>query len=341
MSDSPDLSDHRLVILFGPGRSGTSSVAGTLARMGVDVPKPEVPPNNSNPRGFYEPQWVVDFHKDILGRANVSTLDVAPDAPEVAEKAAREGDAPDRLREWLAGALTESRQIIIKDPRTVLLSQLWIDAATDLGVEPGFLTMMRHPAEVSGSRTMHYAKSDDADRRRALAVRQIAGWVNIALISERVTRGHRRVTVRYPDLLEDWRRQADRIGSALDLRLDPPTSLAQHPVDEFLDAGLRRSQVDWSSLEVPDTLEAIGESLWEAYAGLIETDEADDASFDALAARYASVHAASVALATDHFRRVRKPRRNHAQGARRKTAQTSEPQRRRGPLSAIRGLRKG
>ncbi len=49
--------------------------------------------------------------------------------------------------------------IIVNDPRTVLLSRLWLETADEVGVMPGFVTMMRHPAEVSASRTMHYAKS--------------------------------------------------------------------------------------------------------------------------------------------------------------------------------------
>ena len=59
-------SDSRLVIVVGSGRSGTSTVAGTLKYLGLRVPPPEIAPNETNPRGFFEPRWVVDFHKREL-----------------------------------------------------------------------------------------------------------------------------------------------------------------------------------------------------------------------------------------------------------------------------------
>ncbi len=287
-------------------------MAGTLARLGLHVPKPEVPPNKSNPRGFYEPQWVIDFHKEVLDAASVRTLDLAPDAPARVDAVVRSGDYAQRLRTWLADALTQSQQIIVKDPRTVLLSRLWLETAEDLGITPGFVTMMRHPAEVSASRTMHYTKSTDDDRRRALAVRQIGGWVNIALESERVTRGAHRVVVRYTDLLEDWRGQAERVRRGLDLTYEPDLTTEPHPVDEFLDAGLRRNVVDWSGLEIPAALVELGEGVWQAYAALSAapgdqealTPDLDD-TFDALGAAYAAQHEEAVAFAADHYRRER------------------------------------
>ena len=304
--------DARLVIILGPGRSGTSSMAGTLARLGLDVPKPEVRPNKSNPRGFYEPQWVVDLHKEILDTAGVRTLDLAPDAPARVDAVVRSGDYAERLRAWLTEALAQSRQIIVKDPRTVLLSRLWLETADEVGVMPGFVTMMRHPAEVSASRTMHYAKSAEEDRRSALAVRQVGGWVNIALESERVTRGAPRVVVRYTDLLEDWRAQAERVRVGLDLRYTPDPSVVPHPVDEFLDAGLRRNVVEWSALELPAGLVELAEAVWQAYVAL-SAESGDqpgsgtdvEHTFDALSATYAAQHAAAVAFAADHYRRER------------------------------------
>ncbi|MGH1563796.1 sulfotransferase family protein [Mumia sp. DW29H23] len=311
MPSSPARSDSRLVILLGPGRSGTSSMAGTLAHLGLLVPKPEVAPNKSNPRGFFEPQWVVDFHKEVLDEAGVRTLDLAPDAPARVDELIREGDYADRLRTWLSDALGQSPQIIVKDPRTVLLSRLWVDTARELGVEPGFVTMMRHPAEVSASRQMHYTKSADEDRKRALAVRQIGGWINIALESERVTRGSRRVVVRYPDLLADWRAQAARVRDGLDLAYDPDLSVDPHPVDDFLDVGLRRNVVDWSAMELPESLVALGEGVWQAYAELAEMSgdaaaDADlEATFDRLTETYAAQHEEAVAFAADYYRRDR------------------------------------
>ncbi len=71
---------RRLVLVTGPGRSGTSTVTGSLKRLGLHVPQPEVPADETNPRGFYEPQWVVDFHKSLLNPIPVRAMDARPQA---------------------------------------------------------------------------------------------------------------------------------------------------------------------------------------------------------------------------------------------------------------------
>ena len=41
-------------------------MSGTLQTLGVHVPQPEVSPDDTNPKGFGEPQWAVDFHDRYL-----------------------------------------------------------------------------------------------------------------------------------------------------------------------------------------------------------------------------------------------------------------------------------
>ena len=77
----------RLVLVTGSGRSGTSSVAGTLKRLGLHVPQPEVPADEKNPRGYYEPLWVTEFHKRVLNPVPVRTIDTRPDAAAIADGA--------------------------------------------------------------------------------------------------------------------------------------------------------------------------------------------------------------------------------------------------------------
>ena len=77
MSEAPPENRVRLVVVTGSGRSGTSTVAGTLKRLGLHVPQPEMPPDETNPRGFYEPIWVVDFHKRLLNSIPARTNDAA------------------------------------------------------------------------------------------------------------------------------------------------------------------------------------------------------------------------------------------------------------------------
>src|ERR671914_378348 len=66
---------RRIVFVVGSGRSGTSTMTGALQTLGMHVPQPEVAADETNPKGFGEPQWVVDFHTELLQRCNVQVSD--------------------------------------------------------------------------------------------------------------------------------------------------------------------------------------------------------------------------------------------------------------------------
>ena len=74
------MSDRSLIFVAGSGRSGTSLFSGMLQRLGYHVPQPEVPADDTNPKGFAESQWVVDFHTKLLRRAKVQVSDARPAA---------------------------------------------------------------------------------------------------------------------------------------------------------------------------------------------------------------------------------------------------------------------
>ena len=75
---NPDGVARKVLLVAGAGRSGTSTLAGIVSRLGMHVPLPEVPPDDSNPRGFSEPQWVVDVHDEWLAESLVQVSDALP-----------------------------------------------------------------------------------------------------------------------------------------------------------------------------------------------------------------------------------------------------------------------
>ncbi|MGH3359104.1 MAG: sulfotransferase family protein [Nocardioidaceae bacterium] len=290
---------RRIVIVAGPGRSGTSSFAGTLKRLGLHVPEPEIQPNATNPSGFYEPRWVVDFHNRLLDRAAVRTLDQSPDARARAERIGAKPGVRKKLHSWLGEALEQAPQLIIKDPRTTWFSQLWVEIAGEHGISPGFVTMLRHPAEVSGSRQTYYGKDTSGAERRADDIVRIGGWINVALGAEQVSRGSGRSFVPYTDLVADWRTTMTRVGKDLDLSYAPGVELEPHPVDEFIDPDLRRIRIDWEDVDIPDNLRDIGERAWQSLSRLAgdDPDDADAvAAVTAVAEDYAELQADASAL---------------------------------------------
>ncbi len=302
---------RQLVIVSGAGRSGTSTVSGSLSRLGYHVPQPEVEANRSNPRGFYESRWVVDFHINLLRKGDATALDTRP---EVRETLRRIGERPrlrGELRSWLEGQL-EAGSLVVKDPRTVWFLDLWEETAADLGAEVKYLTMLRHPAEVVGSRDEYYGGRGTAQERAAGRIANLAGWVNCSLINERITRGRPRVFLQYTQLLGDWRAALQQVSDALGLEYASDISARKHPIDQFIDSGLRRVRGSWEDQWAPSWLQETAEESWQLLSGA--RGELDDpevrAALDEVTEHYEHDFAQAIALSRDHTRAaVRRARR--------------------------------
>ena len=282
-----------LVLITGTGRSGTSTMSGTFHHLGLHVPGPYLGSNESNPKGFFESQWSVRFHNKLTERAGVHIFDSRPQALAKVQAAITPRDR-ERLGAFLAEQAAVSDQVVVKDPRTVWVQDLWREVAADHGLDIRYVSMLRHPAEVVGSRTTYYAKvgessSADAEaERRQYAIFNVARWINNSLVNERETRGQRRAFVRYTDLLDDWRPVLAALHDDLGLRYDLDGAEAR-AVDDFIDPGLRRHTVTWEELDVPQEVQDLGQAVWEALQPLADDGGVDaDASarLDELAVRY-------------------------------------------------------
>jgi hypothetical protein len=290
--------DRRLVLVLGPGRSGTSALSGALAHSGFAVPEP-VAPEESNPAGFYEPQWVMDFHLELLKKADVRPLDSDPDAADVVAPLLKDADVRLQLHEWLAARFAEHERLVIKDPRLVWFLDLWVEVAEDLGHEPVFVMMLRHPSEVSSSRAEYYQSRETT---------ATAGWINVALRAEHVTRGSARALVRYPDLTADWRAVLTDLQHRLGLRLDPAPGQKPHPIDGFIDPTLRRRESGWEDTSVPETLRTLGDATFRALGELADDPSSVESMnrVDACRSAYRGLHADALDVVRHHLMREKR-----------------------------------
>ena len=125
-----DAGGRRLILVVGVGRSGTSLLAGVLGQAGLRIPQPEVRADDTNPRGFSEPRWVVDFHTRLLRERRVTVNDARPAAWDATNAAAADAAAIGELRSWLERQLAEGGITVVKDPRTAWFLPLWMRCAT-------------------------------------------------------------------------------------------------------------------------------------------------------------------------------------------------------------------
>ena len=316
-----------LVLVTGTGRSGTSTVSGSLHYLGLHVPGPYLGANKSNPKGFFESSWAVKFHKELTAAARIDGFDSRPGALQRAQEAVTP-EVRARLVEFLREHAS-SPQVVVKDPRSVWVQRLWKEAAAEVDLEIRYLSMLRHPAEVVGSRTTYYAKKADQAAQLHYQTINVARWVNSSLISERETRGEKRTFVPYTDLLEDWRPVLRRVADELGLTLNSDLARGEHhPVDDFIDPGLRRHEVTWDDLKTPRELRDVAQQVWDEQMVLCRTGGVDhecSARLDKLGEEYSRILTEAAAISHDAVEEARQnARRAGAHEARSRMARKRE-----------------
>jgi len=288
-----------LLLVAGSGRSGTSLFSSVVGNLGFHVPRPWVKADDSNPRGFGEPQWVVDKHIKLLRQANVHASDARPTAWADAAKVCLDEQVSTEVRVWLSEQFAGHDQVLIKDPRLLWFLPLWRRIGEELGATVHVVTMLRHPAEVVRSKLHWYQTMTLFDANRA------AGWLNTMLFTERATRDYLRAFIRFEDLLEDWTQPIARVSSQLEVpTLVNARAREQLSADDLVDSSLHRSKATWEDLDVPKDLIYLTEQVWEEFLSLADLEaDGDEEVLDRLDAHreeYVSYyrHAEHVAQST-------------------------------------------
>jgi hypothetical protein len=124
-----------LIAVLGMHRSGTSAAVGTMQQHGVEL-GPVSEENRSNPRGNRELRSLVRLHNRILERAGGSWWQ---------PPAAVQLEPDDRLERDSALSSIPGDRIAVKDPRMLLLLELWRE------LEPAWVGVIRNPVAVRRS----------------------------------------------------------------------------------------------------------------------------------------------------------------------------------------------
>lgn len=281
--------DRALVVVAGSGRSGTSLCSGLLHRLGFHIPQPEVQANRTNPRGFGEPQWAIDFHQRWLDTVDVSKEDARPAA---LVKMARVGNRPkvrEELSTWLGELFAEADRVVVKDPRLTWFTGLYAEVAAELDAQFFVVTMVRHPVETTRSREIAYGRGMTDTAR-------MTAWVNMMQAVEFATRDHPRALLSYRDVLADWRGTLEAADRHLGLELfDRATAEEIEAADALVDPSLRRTEATWDEYDVPADLRSVAEATYRELGALVigsdhEPDESALGRLDGLRDDYASFY---------------------------------------------------
>jgi hypothetical protein len=276
------------IVVLGMHRSGTSSLAGALVRLGGAAPTHLMDPAPTNVRGFFESPVIMALNDDVLAAADSHWADWRRfsrsriDAR--AEKALRS-----RALSALATEYGTSGVPVLKDPRLCRMMDFWTPVFEAAGWSTRFVIPIRSPFEVALS----------LQRRDGfpLSVGCLL-WLRHVLDAEADSRGASRAIVDWSRFLADWRGELDQISARLRTSWPSASPQAFESVGTFLSPDLRNFEANAEDLSVDP---AICRFVRDVHSAMLRVaDDPDDvavltrldslrAKFDAVATLFDSV----------------------------------------------------
>ena len=223
-------SRHAVVVL-GMHRSGTSALAGVLARLGCDLPDAIMPANEFNPKGFYESLKVYNLNDAILASGGSSWDDWQTFNPGWF-RSPRLDEFLERGAEVLREEYGKSRLFVLKDPRICRLMAFWTQLFAEQKIQPVYVLTHRNPIEV--------ARSLETREEWPLAAGLLL-WLRHVLEAEAGSRGARRCFASYDRLLDNWAGTVQRICERTGISFPRFSDSVGVEIDEFLSRSLRNS----------------------------------------------------------------------------------------------------
>lgn len=225
---------RQALLVLGMHRSGTSAVAGVMARLGAKNPRSLMAPAKDNPTGFSESIELQRFHDQILRSAGSRWSDWGPFNPDWSGSTVAE-QFSDLLPQLIEDEFGDAPMLLIKDPRICRFLPFWLQVLERMRIEPLFVIPVRNPLEVAGS----LEERNDFSPAHSMLI-----WLRHVLEAESETRRGTRSLIGYEQLLRDWRAQAKKIATDLSIRWPGWSSAVEVEIDDYLREELRHHVVE-------------------------------------------------------------------------------------------------
>ncbi len=245
------------IFMLGMHRSGTSVVTRVLSLLGCALPSDLLGANESNPTGHWESLRVIEINDALLsalGRRWDDVRELPADWLQRPETAT----ARLQIRAFIDREFSSAKLWLLKDPRLCRLAPLWIEVASGLGVDIRVIVPVRHPTEVAYS----LARRDAIGQGQGQLL-----WCQHLVEAERATREQTRVLVHFEDVVADWRAEAIRIASTLEIALATDSATVAEQIEAFITPALLHSDASDESGILTGYL-APAKPVSELYAGL-------------------------------------------------------------------------
>ena len=227
--------DHRLIVVLGMHRSGTSAVARGLQAMGVDLGNNLMPPvPGNNEKGFWEDLDIYSLNIEMLNALNMDWHFLTPIQSSDVDTLRRDGYLQ-RALELLKGKTAGIQVFGFKDPRATKLLPFWKEVFIQNQLKVNYVITLRHPLSVCQSLT----NRDGFEIEKGALL-----WLEHVIGSLVGTLDEKRLVVDYDRLMQSPDAELKRIAKKFQLQIIP-SELIRYKT-EFLDNELRHTiyQID-------------------------------------------------------------------------------------------------
>src|SRR5580698_6591920 len=258
----PDVecSNTTVVAVLGMHRSGTSSAAGALVRLGAEPPRHLIPPTAHNEKGYCESRVIVDLNDSILAAGGSDWKDWRKfDLDKI--DALKANALHIRARATLAGEFGDVGLAVMKDPRMCRLMPFWgrVFEEAKWSVRP--ILPIRSPLEVCWSLT----------RRDGLSPAYgCLLWLRHVLDAEVETRGMARAVLDWRELLGNGRKALAQASEQLGLIWPYWGEGALADIDQFVSAELRHQRASEEDLRAYPAVSDLARRTYAAMMDLVQ-----------------------------------------------------------------------
>jgi hypothetical protein len=247
------LSSVTAVLVLGMHRSGTSSVAGALVRLGGDAPLHMVPPQPDNERGYWESSVIVDLNSEVLAAGDSDWLDWRKfDCSRIRELFADGLRA--HAKATLLAEFANAEIPVIKDPRMCRLLRFWAPVFVAAGWSARAVLPLRSPLEVAWS----LERRDGIDPSLGCLL-----WLRHILDAEAETRCMARAILDWSGFLGDPRAVLGRVIDLIGLNWPRWSEDGLAAVEGFLSDDLRHCRADVDQLRVHPAISDLGRAVYD------------------------------------------------------------------------------
>ncbi|WOJ89493.1 hypothetical protein RZS28_17130 [Methylocapsa polymorpha] len=227
-----------VVVVLGMHRSGTSSVAGALTKLGGAEPAHLMAANSGNARGYFESIPFMHFHDELLASAGSYWHDWRKFNPSWYRSPALDSYKR-RAKEIFASEFGNAPLPILKDPRICRFAPFWLDVLKEMDATPRIVIPIRSPLDVAVSlRRVH-----NISLTKGLLL-----WLRHVLDAEVQTRSIARSIFTWDQFLSDWRRVSDKVSLDTGLFWPRLSDRSAQEVEQFLSSELVHHKTDHAEL---------------------------------------------------------------------------------------------